>query len=138
MADNPDKSFEKKVDEDWKKRAREEAAEVSGKSSEDGGAAQAGPGPGGVDQAAADEVFEAMPPFLRLVSELALQASVHMGFVENPATGKKEKDLPAARHALDILGMLKDKTRGNLDEAESSYLEEVLYNLHMGYVRQAK
>lgn len=138
MADNPDNGVKKKVDEDWKKRAREEADALSAGEGTDGPAAQAGRNAGDAEQAAADEIFNAMPPFLRLVSELALQASIHMGFVENPATGKKDRDLAAARHVLDILGMLKEKTKGNLDQAESSYLEEVLYNLHMGYVRQAK
>ena len=137
MADNDRKDFEKKVDEDWKKRAREEADSLERRTQRPGEAA----GRGRAEEAetpASEEMLESLPPFVRLVSELAVQASIHLGFVENPTTGKKTKDLKAAQYVLDTLGMLEEKTKGNLAEAEAAYLEEVLYNLRMGFVKQAK
>jgi hypothetical protein len=140
MADNDDKKSDKRVDEDWKKRARDEARNLDRTGRPQGqpsaaGAAERQPEPPG-PQDAGDESLESLPPFLRLVSQLAVQASVHLGLVENPMTGQKTKDLDAAKSALETLGMLKEKTQGNLTEAEAAYLEEVLYSLRMGYVRQ--
>lgn len=62
---------------------------------------------------------------------------VHMGVLDDPATGKKSKNLTAAKQTIDILGMLEEKTRGNLTDQERDMLRHILYDLRMIYVREA-
>jgi hypothetical protein len=74
-----------------------------------------------------------------LLIGLATQALVHLGEEagpEGPAPGPT--DLPAAKHFIDLLGILQKKTDGNLDHAESSLLEALLYDLRMRYVALKK
>jgi hypothetical protein len=62
------------------------------------------------------------------------QSLVLLGEVPNPYSNKKEEDLQAARHTVDILGMLKEKTQGNLAPEEEQLLESVLYEVRMKYM----
>ena len=66
------------------------------------------------------------------------QGLVLLGEVPNPYTNKKEEDLQAARHTVDILGMLKDKTKGNLTTDEEQLLESVLYEVRIKYMAKIK
>ena len=66
------------------------------------------------------------------------QSLVLLGEVPNPYTNKKEEDLEAARHTVDILGMLRDKTKGNLSADEDQLLESVLYEVRMKYMARTK
>ena len=72
--------------------------------------------------------------FMQLVMMFQGAAYQHMGKVMNPATQKVERDLVQAKNAIDILGMLEEKTRGNLSEDEARLLEHTLYELRMNYV----
>ncbi|MCK5734224.1 MAG: DUF1844 domain-containing protein, partial [Candidatus Latescibacteria bacterium] len=56
----------------------------------------------------------------------------------NPAIGIVEQDLDQAKISIDILGMLKEKTQGNVNENETKFLDHVLYELRMNYVEEAK
>jgi hypothetical protein len=71
---------------------------------------------------------------------LSLSSSVMMalGEIEDPISGKAEKNLSMARHTIDILAMLEEKTRGNLAKDEGELLTSILYDLRMAYVRAAK
>jgi hypothetical protein len=62
------------------------------------------------------------------------QGLVLLGEVPNPYTNKKEEDLDGARHIVDILSMLEQKTQGNLNKQESELLGSVLYELRMKYM----
>ena len=62
------------------------------------------------------------------------QGLVLLGEVPNPYTNKKEEDIEAARHTIDILSMLQEKTKGNLSQAEQQLLETVLYELRMKFM----
>ena len=73
--------------------------------------------------------------FPSLVLTLGTGALQHMGLVENPLTGKTEKDIRLAKHTIDMLDMLKKKTKGNLRKEEEKLLEELLYDLRMKYVK---
>ncbi len=78
-------------------------------------------------------------PSLQLhVFHLASQVTMALGEVENPLSGKREKDLPAARFLIDLLAMLEQKTAGNRTEEEDTYLRGVLTNLRMAYVAKSK
>ena len=61
---------------------------------------------------------------------------VHLGVLDDPATGQKSKNLMAAKQTIDILGMLEEKTRGNLTDQERDMLRHILYDLRMIYVRE--
>lgn len=74
------------------------------------------------------------PDFNFFVTTLAIQAGVFLGQMPNPVTNKKEEDLPQARFLIDTIGMLREKTKGNLNKDESSLLENVLYELRMQYI----
>ena len=62
------------------------------------------------------------------------QGMVLLGEVPNPYTNKKEEDLEAARHTIDILAMLEEKTKNNLRPDEKQLLETVLYELRMKFM----
>jgi len=62
------------------------------------------------------------------------QGLVLLGEVPNPYTNKTEQNLEGVRHTVDILGMLKEKTKGNLAQEEANLLESVLYELRMKYM----
>jgi len=72
--------------------------------------------------------------FSTFVLGLSTQALLLLGEIDDPATGKVERDLGAAKHVIDILGILKDKTRSNLEQGEERLLDAVLYDLRMKYV----
>ena len=57
-----------------------------------------------------------------------------LGEVPNPYTNKKEEDLESARHTVDILTILQEKTRGNLSKEEDHLLDSVLYELRMKFM----
>ncbi len=73
-----------------------------------------------------------------LVASLAAQAQVHLGLHPHPATGKPQRNLPAAKHAIDLLDVLEAKTTGNRDPDESALLSHVLYDLRLAYVRAVR
>lgn len=72
--------------------------------------------------------------FLQLVIMFQTAAYQQMGKVKNPLTDKLEKDLAQAQFSIDMLGMLEEKTKGNLSEEEKKYLELALYELRMNYL----
>ncbi len=76
--------------------------------------------------------------FSALVISLATTAQMSMGNIPNPQTNKPEQNLPAAQQMIDVLGMLKEKTKGNLTGEEQALLDSVLFNLRMQYVKAAE
>ena len=73
--------------------------------------------------------------FSTFVISLATSAQVGLGAVPHPETNQTVQNFPAAKQMIDILALLKEKTKGNLTEAESMLLDQVLYNLRIHYVR---
>lgn len=80
------------------------------------------------------------PPidFVNFTLSLATSAQLALGLMSHPETGAQMKDLHAAKQTIDILGMISDKTKGNLNEAEEKLLSEVLYTLRLQYVEVSK
>ncbi len=78
------------------------------------------------------------PDFTFFITTLSLQASIALGAMANPATNKTETDLVQAKFLIDTLGMLVDKTKGNLDADESKLLESLLYELRTVYLSKAE
>jgi hypothetical protein len=91
--------------------------------------------------AAADGMNQDVPPgvppkidFPSYILSYYTQGLVLLGEVPNPYTNKKEEDLEAARHTVDILTMLQEKTKGNLLKEEDQLIESVLYELRMKFM----
>ncbi|MFA5857537.1 MAG: DUF1844 domain-containing protein [Elusimicrobiota bacterium] len=76
--------------------------------------------------------------FLILVHSLSTAAMLQLGKTANPATGKIERDLIAAKHTIDLLLMIKQKTQGNLTDRESLLLTTILADLELNYVDELK
>ena len=76
--------------------------------------------------------------FSTFVISLSTQALMHLGEIGNPISGKVETDVPVAKQMIDILAMLKDKTRGNLDPNEDRLMQDILFDLRMKYVEAVK
>lgn len=72
--------------------------------------------------------------FATFVVSLASSAMLHLGEVADPGTGAKSVDLSLARQTIDLLGILKEKTEGNLDGEERQLLDSVLSDLRTKYV----
>lgn len=73
--------------------------------------------------------------FATFIFSLNSSALVHLGVIEDPATGQK-KSLPLAKQTIDILGVLEEKTRGNLTEEEENLLKHILHDLRLMYVKE--
>jgi hypothetical protein len=76
--------------------------------------------------------------FSTFIISLSTQALMHLGEMSNPVTGEAEKDMAVAKQTIDIIGMLGEKSKGNLDESEEQLVREVLYNLRMRYVEAVR
>jgi hypothetical protein len=119
------------VDEDWKSQVQAEkqrlAEEEARKQGESHRAATA-PAHAGEDAQ--------LPPasFPMLVSMLATQAMVCLGQIPDPLADKVELHLDQAKHFIDLLQMLEEKTKGNLAPNEAAMLEGLLHELRMAFV----
>ena len=72
--------------------------------------------------------------FVQFIGGFAVQTLVHLGKMSNPMTGQTSIDLVNAKYSIDILGILQEKTNGNLNEEEDEYLANLLRDLRMEYV----
>ena len=92
----------------------------------------------GADQAegAQSEPHSELPQidFAMFILSLAHSALVHMGDAPNPADGECCANLPMARQTIDLLALLQEKTRGNLEGEEERVLEQSLFDLRMRFV----
>ena len=73
--------------------------------------------------------------FSSFILSLATTIQVSLGTIPNPQTNLQAQNLPAAKQMIDIISMLKEKTKGNLSNEEQALIESVLYNLRMHYIR---
>ncbi|MGH7773882.1 MAG: DUF1844 domain-containing protein [Candidatus Binatia bacterium] len=91
----------------------------------------------GPSERATDESFSEIN-FSTFVISLSTQALMHLGEIPNPLSGKVESDIPVAKQMIDIIGLLREKTRGNLDRGEEKLINDVLFDLRMKYVETVK
>ena len=87
-----------------------------------------------------DEVPGAEDPasFVNFLSTLATNAAAALGAVPHPATGQRSLDLDTGKYWLDVLAMIRDKTKGNLHAQEARLLEGLLADLRMQYVTMVR
>jgi len=76
--------------------------------------------------------------FINFLSTLATNAAAALGAMPHPATGQRTLDLDTGKYWLDVLAMLRDKTKGNLQPREARLLEGLLADLRMQYVQLVK
>ena len=76
--------------------------------------------------------------FSTFIMSLTSSAFYHLGDMPDPSTGKKEVNLPAVQQTIDMLIMLREKTKGNLKEDEKKLLEQLVYELQVKYVAKTK
>lgn len=123
------KNSEKKlyVDEDWKSQVEAER-EAARHAEEPAHAAESQP--------SAEESQGPLPPasLAFLISSLYIQGAMGLGLIPNPATKKASVQLDQARHSIDLLAMLQEKTQGNRTAEESEDLEAALHQLRLTYV----
>jgi len=73
--------------------------------------------------------------FINLIFSLSTSVLIQLGEIQDPITQQLAKNLPLAKQTIDLIGMLEEKTRGNLTSDEGKILENVLYDLRMRYVK---
>jgi hypothetical protein len=111
-----------------------ESSEESKESTSSGAGENQGESPG---EARTDEALPEIN-FSTFVISLSTQALMHLGEIPNPLSGKSETDIAVAKQMIDILGMLREKTRSNLDQNEDRLMEDILFDLRMKYVEAVK
>lgn len=127
-----DDAGEKKifVDEDWKSQVqaeKEKAAEQYQAEAAKGAEAAA---------EASDSDEPPMPPasFATLLSTLATQSMIALGQIADPMSGEPAPNMDLARYFIDTLGVIQEKTQGNLTDEEEKGLEDLLHQLRMAFV----
>lgn len=76
--------------------------------------------------------------FSNFVVSLASSAMHNLGEAPDPVSRRANVDLGLARHTIDVLGLLRDKTKGNLDQEEERLIETLLFDLRTKYVEIVK
>lgn len=112
------------VDEDWKSQVEKEKEELRE-------AEQSSP-----DEAAEHQMPEAS--FTMLLATLGTQSMAMLGLMPEPDGGPPQTNLPMAKHVIDLIGMLEEKTKGNLTDEEARMLTDNLHQLRMAYVEVKK
>lgn len=115
MPDDPKKII---VDDDWKAQARKEKADFAKKEGE-------------------QRPNLPEPSFEELLNILVMQAMAALGMLTAPGGQRMPPDLGAAKHFIDMLQLLEDKTKGNLTSEEQALLDQVLYQTRMLFVQLA-
>ena len=119
------------TDEDWKTRVKAEDAKLDAESTQ--------PDPEPESGSAAPPLEGKLPPasFPMLVQMFSTQAIMSLGLIPGPS-GENLKQLPMARHFIDLLSVLEEKTKGNLSDGEAKFLEQTLHELRMAYVEVSR
>jgi hypothetical protein len=76
--------------------------------------------------------------FSSFLLSLSSSTLLHLGEIADPRSGEKKKDLALAKQSIDIIVLLKDKTKGNLTQEEEELLDHLLYDLRMRFVEASK
>ena len=134
----------KRVDESWKEQVDKEKTQSTGADAP-APAAAAAAADGSADQAAAPTTSgEAGPEapiearFDVFLSGLGMDALIGLGDLPHPATKKRSVNLVHAKYLIDLLGLIEDRTKGNLKPDESQLLGDLLYQLRMRYLNKTQ
>jgi hypothetical protein len=136
MEDSEDKGYTVKdrrflhLSEEEKAKLREEEGAKAGQG--EAGEAQPGAASGAEQQIPLPDLT-----FASFLVSLSSSAFISMGQMPNPQTGQQEKNLPLAKQTIDLLGLLREKTRNNLTSEEENLFDHLLYDLRMAYIKEA-
>jgi len=75
--------------------------------------------------------------FINFIFSLSTSALIQLGEIQDPISQKMAQNLPLAKQTVDLIGMLKEKTKGNLTSDEEKILDNILFDLRMRYVKAA-
>jgi hypothetical protein len=114
------------IDSDWKAQAQAEKEKLAAQSSQPADAADSADA-GGLPPASLES----------LISMLASQALLALGAIPDPRSGQRYLSLDLARHYIDLLTVIEQKTKGNLDEQEQDMVSGTLYELRQRYIHMA-
>ena len=132
-----DESVKKRVDESWKEQAeREKQTAASAPAQPAGRSAPAG-GPQAAPEAAPETEESTQARFDVFLSGLAMEALIALGDMAHPVTRKQAANLPHAKYLIDLIGILEEKTKGNLSADEEKLLTDALYQLRMRYLAKS-
>lgn len=118
------------IDSDWKAQAQAEKEKLSQQEKQTApleGADAVGGKPGQTPPASME----------MLISTTATQALFALGLIPDPSTGQRFQSLELARHHIDMLTLLEEKTKGNLTEQEGQLLKQTTFELRQHYIRVA-
>lgn len=117
------------IDEDWKSQVQAEKEQ----------AAKAKPAAAAPSAESSEAIDPPMPPasFELLLTTLATEALVALGQVPHPITGKAQTQRNQAKFLIDTVDVLREKTAGNLTDAEQQVLDSILHQLRMVFVQTA-
>ncbi|MBU1205039.1 MAG: DUF1844 domain-containing protein [Nanoarchaeota archaeon] len=76
--------------------------------------------------------------FVQLIFSLKTSAIMQLGKIANPLTGKIERNLNEAKYTIDMLNMLKEKTKNNLAPDEEKIINDAIFELQMNYIDEVK
>ena len=89
------------------------------------------------EEVSKEEVFLPEINFINFIFSLSTSVLIQLGAIQDPITQKESKNLPLAKQTIDLIGMLKEKTKGNLTPEEEKLIEDALFDLKMMYVKAA-
>ena len=83
------------------------------------------------------EKAEEYPPidFMTFIMSLSTSALIYLGEIPDPVDNEKKKIIPLAKQMIDLISMLDEKTKGNLTADEEKYMENILYELRMVFIK---
>ena len=132
--------MDKKIDESWKEQVEKERHQIGSPEPKAAGPEPAAPArPKGPQQPAGKpRGREEHSPFSVFLSSLSMQAMMALGEMPHPGTGLAQEDPEQARYLIDVLGLLQEKTQGNLSQEEAGLLDGLLYELRMKFVEKTQ
>ena len=135
MSEEPTK---KRVDESWKEQAEQEKKKIPGTESTQG-QGTLGSSPEAAEASPKGRPGAEGPPAARFdlfLSGLVMEAFIALGEMAHPTTRKQVANLPQAKYLIDLLGLMEEKTQGNLNADETKLLKDALYQLRMRYLNK--
>ena len=81
-----------------------------------------------------------LPPidFASFIISLSTSVLIYLGEIPDPLSNEKKEDFMSAKQTIDLISLLKEKTRGNLTQQEEEFMENILYDLKMRFVKASK
>lgn len=130
---------EKRVDESWKEQVEKEKQTPQEKQSSTEATAQPiePAAPEGEPVAVSPEGEMPQARFDLFISGLAMEAMVAMGDIPHPTTHQQTINLPQAKYLIDLIGIIEQKSQGNLTVDEEKLMKDAIYQLRMRYLSKA-